>query len=259
MTDARERELGTSPHFRDTDSDGFEDGIEADPPSSLPNLNPTRVDVAVEVDYMGAGCRLSDADVSRLQRRFANAPTSNPDGSEGISLHVVVDESVPETAETYYSSRAGNLNDVGDYAAEYFDHPEQGFHYALVVQDAKWDSGDLSEVWGVSSTWSNQMTVECNPNGATRGTFMHELGHSLGLSPRDHTGIDSSEVTFEEYPSTMNYNSPGDFDGYSDGYSDGSHGPNDFDDWGHVEQYMDTPSTWDLRLARNASEQSEGE
>jgi hypothetical protein len=66
---------------------------------------------------------------------------------------------------------------------------------------------------------------------------MHELGHSLGLSPALHRGIDSREVPAGEYPSVMNYNA------YQDvtDYSTGTRGSGDFDDWGWLASNLWTP------------------
>lgn len=64
---------------------------------------------------------------------------------------------------------------------------------------------------------------------------MHELGHSLGLTSVDYSGIDSRQVPFEAYPSVMNYNRPTEFVGY--------HVGEPFDDWAHIATELHTPLT----------------
>jgi hypothetical protein len=44
---------------------------------------------------------------------------------------------------------------------------------------------------------------------------MHELGHTRGLGVGTYKGIDSRKVSFDKYPSVMNYNSPADYIDYS--------------------------------------------
>jgi len=64
-------------------------------------------------------------------------------------------------------------------------------------------------------------------------TFVHELGHSVGISSRDYTGVDSEDVSYSKYTSVMNYNDPFDAVVYSDGEP--------FDDWEHNENNLFTP------------------
>ncbi len=73
-------------------------------------------------------------------------------------------------------------------------------------------------------------------------TFMHELGHVLGLHGGDEVigagyfpGIDNGSYSFDDYPSVMNYNAPDDY--YQ--YSDGSEGASDHNDWEDIKSEMD--------------------
>jgi hypothetical protein len=69
--------------------------------------------------------------------------------------------------------------------------------------------------------------------------FMHELGHTLGIFWETHNGCDNITSVYpwlpgwskyENYRSCMNYR----YAWNLIDYSDGSHGPGDFDDWGHI-------------------------
>ena len=73
---------------------------------------------------------------------------------------------------------------------------------------------------------------------AMASVFMHELGHNLGLF--DFEGIDNEKTRFPwnkeyweygNYKSCMNYR----YVFKLVDYSDGTHGENDFDDWGHLD------------------------
>ena len=67
---------------------------------------------------------------------------------------------------------------------------------------------------------------------------MHILGHIEGLDNRVFLGIDSWERTAEEYKSAMNYNVSTrghETDPSFVTFSDGNSGPNDFNDYAHLE------------------------
>jgi hypothetical protein len=55
---------------------------------SLPDADPQRMDLYVQVDYGGGTRPLSDAEKGSLESVFADMPVQNPDGSEGITLHI---------------------------------------------------------------------------------------------------------------------------------------------------------------------------
>jgi len=75
---------------------------------------------------------------------------------------------------------------------------------------------------------------------STASLFMHELGHNLGLFEYTFGGIDNESCNtpwhagwwkYSDYKSCLNYR-------YSFSlvdYSDGSHGRNDYDDWGNID------------------------
>ncbi|WP_226010388.1 hypothetical protein [Halomicrobium salinisoli] len=236
LSDARERELGTDPNDSDTDGDGLPDGAEVNAEETLPGADPTRTDVYVEVDAT-PGCSLSDEARANLTEAFETSPVDNPDGSEGISLHLIEDETVPEADVVYGGGRVGDRNDLGDYATEHFDREGEGYHYALLADEARTADGDTTGFARWLQPW---FLVECGDR--TGQVFMHELGHSLGLSEYDYRGIDASRYPYGAYPSVMNYNAPG--DAYD--YSSGEDSPEDFDGWATIEADMTTPDASEL-------------
>nr|WP_282594651.1 hypothetical protein [Halomarina salina] len=233
LTDGREADLGTDPTATDTDGDGFGDGEEVLEEERLPDADPLRKDVYVEVDYQ-AGATISDEERHRIVESYADAPVSNPSGERGIALHLVVDEQVGGDSPVYWNGRRGDWNDLGDFYYDRFDNYGAGYHYAVVV-----DELDDDRTIGLGA--EGVMLVEDHPRAETGSTLMHELGHSLGIGSDTFTGVDSRERSVAEYPSVMNYNADNDFYGYSDGSS----GDGDFDDWGYIEEHLDTPPTYD--------------
>ncbi|MFC4449551.1 hypothetical protein [Halorussus aquaticus] len=224
------REYGTDPTAADTDDDGLGDGVEVRGGSALAQADPLRKDVFLEIDYM-RGTTVPERKLERVERAFANAPVTNPDGSSGISLHVRVSDS-PIAAEQKTS--------LSEYSNTYYrsayDTAGNGYFHALVVKEVPDESGNRV---GLTSTGNSGMIIEDRPSRVrVAKTIMHELGHNLGLHPDEHRGIDSYEVQPKRYPSVMNYHRLGGCDCHYD-YSDGSHGPGDFDDWDHIASVLD--------------------
>lgn len=88
------------------------------------NANPNRKDLFVEIDYMpgvasGPGAHPSHQPIATglqdVAAAFAAAPVSNPVGGDGITIHNMVDESVPEIASMTFRTRVlGAANDFND-------------------------------------------------------------------------------------------------------------------------------------------------
>jgi WD40-like Beta Propeller Repeat len=219
----------------DSDGDGLPDGWETtgvDTPAGhldLPAMgaDPHHKDVFVELDSM-AGDQISVGAVDAVQRAFADAPVSNPDGTTGIDLHV--DDGPGSTMNPLTGATWGPLSEqdtiphesllgasVGDdYDWSAFDALRAldfsavrapAFHYAISAHqfDAEKHSG-LSRDIGASDfivalgPICDPVTVDCT-QAAQAGTFMHELGHNLGLL---HGGGDGLNYK-PNYLSIMNY------------------------------------------------------
>lgn len=214
LEDGRELVIGTNPFAADTDGDGFKDGWEVERADSLSAADPLRMDVYVEIDWH-PDCSVKRSQFRKVQRKFDQAPVSNPADSNGINLHLRYNETVQDPNSTNYSFAGW------------------GYHYLYVKPTVE------GEVIGRGA--NGTMFVQCQGYRADMGqVFMHELGHSLGLLPDLHEGIDSREILFHDYPSVMNYNSRRGFYGYSEGDA----GPRDFDDWGYIEDQIYVPVIW---------------
>jgi len=197
----------------ETGTDG--DVTNADPDGDgLTGVDSLRQDIYVEVDYVGIddGSQIAAA-LEPVQQAYAEAPVSNPDGSEGIDLNIVVDDQL-DLDDTDVT-----LDDVsvdGSVAEQYRDYRDSGYHY-MVVNAEKGGGGVASYGRGVVNAYAVDQNMAA--------TFMYELGHALGLGYDKYHGIDSREVSAEKYQSVMNYN-------YDDGlqYNDGA----PFDDWAFI-------------------------
>lgn len=208
---------------RDSDRDGLWDhweqsGLDFDGDGTadldLPALgaNPNHQDVFVEVDAFdcavgGGDCAPGDAHshsplataLAEIVAAFAAAPIANPDGLPGISLNVISDEALPHRANCAFDNtcfdavKAASFGTVAERAsansANILGAKRLAFHYSLWVHDQEPALGSTSgraEVPGNDFTvslgsWASQVGT----NDDQAGTFMHELGHNLGL---DHGG-----------------------------------------------------------------------
>ncbi|HKJ58129.1 MAG TPA: hypothetical protein VKA37_02795 [Halobacteriales archaeon] len=238
LEDGREVELGTDPLVVDTDGDGFEDGPEVHRTDVLEGADPLRIDVYVEVDLVD-GASLPESEVERVVEEYANAPVGRED-ARGIALHVVYDETeLRDRGPVAVTSRPSVVGDdmatIGSYQADHYDYRGYGYHYLLVVPEV----ADVPTFEVLGESGDGEMLVQSVDRSDVRGaTFMHELGHSLGLDRNDFDGIDSAEYPVSEYPSVMNYDAGTRYYGYS---SDGA-----FDDWSAIVEDLYVPDTSEL-------------
>lgn len=218
------------PRDADTDGDGLLDSWETDGLDinndgiidlDLPALgaDPMRKDLFVEVDIMENGVFFPSA-IANTITAFANAPVSNPDGSTGITLHVDW-----ENWDTIEAAEFWDLHFVAFDIAK-----DQFFGTQAQRDDANWEHIQvakkrayrycifahrlLGQVDGQPYYPSGRAELPGNDfiialggieteglERLTAITFMHELGHTLGLR---HGGGD--DIGYKpNYVSVMNY------------------------------------------------------
>lgn len=204
----------------DTDGDGIPDsweihGYDANRDGVIdvdyPRLgaDPYRKDIFVEMDYM-PGELATEADLDRITASFANLPLRNPNGTYGISIHL--DAGNARSAK--YNLGGGNqiphqkLNGMDDWGAlkdKYFNSArDAGFHY-MIWGDYYGNTSSSGLGWNGARGFIVTVghTYWGNASSNIRvGTFIHELGHNLGLG---HGGADSINGK-PQYTSVMNYN-----------------------------------------------------
>ena len=238
----------------DTDGDGLSDaweteGIDYDkdgiPELDLPAMgaDPQHKDIFLEIDYMkkaptcfwffcfgGKNFAPQAAAVQAMVTSFANAPLTNPDGVNGIRMHVDAGPGYvmsPASGATWGSrSKANALSHVaslgtvsgGAYDWSAFETIKQAnfdfsrrdaFHY-VVYADTYAGSGSSGISRGIPA--SDLLVTDGHPGwnkgaGFTltqeRGTLMHELGHNLSLY---HGGGPTGTSNYSAgYKSIMNY------------------------------------------------------
>lgn len=134
------------------------------------------------------------------------------------------------------------------------------FHYAIICSQIYWnyrpaggrmfyiDSFTVGEQYVRDWMWALRLQGS-NYYKAMASVFMHELGHNLGIFNSNSPGCDNDNSRFPwqadywkyaNYKSCMNYR----YVFKLVDYSDGSHGENDFNDWGHLDLTQFNENWW---------------
>lgn len=154
--------------------------------------NPDHKDVFVHIDYM-AGLQPKQAALDKIVAAFAAVPNSlfavpNPDGQDGIALHLVLGTEVPFQTNLGTTGAGGyNWSAFETLKNANFNQALQlAYHYCLFANIGPTTNGGANS--GISrGIPSNDFLVTLGSaanNGTVdqqAGTFMHELGHNLGL------------------------------------------------------------------------------
>ncbi len=216
----------------DTDGDGLPDswettGIDGDCNGTIDlNLaalgaNPLHKDIFVEVDSMQGRAPATGA-LALVQNAFAAAPVSNPDTVPGINLRIITDAADQSIPLQDFPNNWGNFHPLKSL---YFGNPtdraspnrngilsakQRAFRYCMFAN--RFDAIGSS---GVAELPGNDFMVTLGgftPPGSTlnkqAATFMHELGHTLGLYHGGHQIDWNNDRRYNykpNYHSIMNY------------------------------------------------------
>lgn len=171
-----------------------------------------RKDIFVHVDWLEESAVLGHShypgnSLDKVVEAFANAPVGNPDGSTGIKLHIIWGQAIEETNE---NSEMGFVINGCDYSWTEFADLKKNyfpaarwpiFHYVIFGHHMpNFNCGMNGRPSGISRTGADFETGasdfivalgawEVLPGftNIRAGTFMHELGHNLGLG---HGGLE---------------------------------------------------------------------
>jgi hypothetical protein len=181
--------------------------------------NPMHKDIFVEVDFMRFHRPFPQA-ITNVINSFARAPVTNPDGTTGIRLHVLVDEQIPHQSTindlaglaTIKKSRFGTFAERNTdiiSPASIIAAKKLAYHYGLFAHSrAGTSSSGIAELPGNdfivslgSPGWGTFLGHTVGSLDQQQGTFMHEFGHNLNLR---HGGGDNINRK-PNYLSVMNY------------------------------------------------------
>lgn len=243
--------INESQNDKDLDGDGIpdkweEEGFDSDGDGKidvdLPGMGAKKdhKDIFVYVDWfvnrglLGVFGRHShkpyDDAIKKVKEAFANAPVDNEDGKQGINLHIILGHAIDEAKD---NSELGSFSSKCAYNWQQFatikdnNFPKEMrpiFHYtifahslpALSCLDNGHPSGISRNGGGADfSGGASDFIVALNEwstSYAQAGTFMHELGHNLGLGhgglilDKQENVVDADYTGYKpNYLSIMNY------------------------------------------------------
>ncbi len=202
-------EVNGVPYTKSDGTTGFYELVGADP---------TRKDLFVEIDAM-AGRAPQQLTIDKVINAFdlspVPPPVGVPGGQGGVSLHAFVDdESLPLAAygadywadfqsdkQAWFGSFAER---VGPDAAALLEAKRKVYRYCIFA-DTYGGTSSSGVAEGITCDDFMVTLGAWSPAGGTEdeqaGTFMHELGHTLGLR---HGGADDTNYK-PNYNSAMNY------------------------------------------------------
>ncbi len=191
------------------------------------DADPNHKDIYMEVDWM-AQHQPNNASLNDVINSFANAPVSNPDGTQGIRLHIQTDEeAVAHNNSLAFEPCTGpagaGIPDFDDVKSTRFGTAAErtdansvnilnakrfAFHYTLFVHNLLGLGGTsgCAELPGNDFVVSLGSWTQVSGHGVGNrdeqaGTFIHEFGHNLNLR---HGGGDNINYK-PNYLSVMSY------------------------------------------------------
>lgn len=174
LTDGREVRVGTNVTNPDTDGDRLKDGWEvrerAPSGAELPDADPLRMDLYVQVNYGKDAELLGEEFFARVEKQWAEMPVENPDGTTGISIHLRNGERIEK--DLIYEGVS--LQYFKRYSKRTLGVREGIYHHVLVIPFRYTDDIGYGETPGkfalVDSGVPEQEKVE---------VFTHELLHNV--------------------------------------------------------------------------------
>jgi hypothetical protein len=210
----------------DTDGDALLDGWEANGYDfdgngsvdvDLPAMgaSPFHKDIFVEHDYMPEHIPSMNV-LNQIASAFSGAPVTNPDGKKGIKLHNDRGQGGAYTggnsvAETTNMGATCSFTDIWNgfdayKTSNFADERLAIFHYAIWAHNQCPNNGSSGLARGIPSS-DFLVTLGLWPGFGSEaeraGTYMHELGHNLGLT---HGGAAGDHVNYKpNHLSVMSY------------------------------------------------------
>ncbi|MGH1490772.1 MAG: DUF3344 domain-containing protein [Acidimicrobiales bacterium] len=208
----------------DTDKDKLLDGWEANGYDAdgngtidvdLPALGASvnHKDLFIEMDWMDTPdtYMAAEADLDRIVEVYANAPIQNPDGIDGIKLHL----DAGSARSDKYNLGGGNqvpldtdlnplLPQFNAIKANHFDAVRAKIFYYMIWADSYNNTSSSGNAMSIPGDQFVVTLGRWNANGTPDqrvGTFIHEFGHDLGL---EHGG-DEGKNYKPNYLSVMSY------------------------------------------------------
>lgn len=189
--------------YNDDDGDGLSNGLEMNGllDWDLPSLGTSyqRKDIIVYMDTMNEDYLPSEEGFAKIIAVFNGGPVANPSGQSGINLILIKGKTVPFDANLEPVATEFNL-----LKQSHFPKELQGIAHYMIWAHAHSGSTSSGYSFGIPASdfivslgaWLSNGTDQ-----AKIGTFIHELGHNLGL----RHGGKTDQINSPNYLSVMNY------------------------------------------------------
>ena len=181
----------------DTDGDGLPDewehsgDIDGDGKADISDADPEKTDIYIQIDWM-PGFRPTNTAMQTVVNAFKNSGAGYE--NKGINLHLVYGQQIPNRKVIDLSS---DYSEWIDLANTYFADETARRVYRWALFANMYDLGDGTGSSGLASNIPGQMFMvtlggwtfdtDADRDRVVASTFMHELGHTLGLK---HGGCD---------------------------------------------------------------------
>lgn len=198
---------------------------------NLPDgVNKLHRDVLVEIDYMSHHVPPASA-INSVVDKYTPMELLNADGTNGVNLHYIIDDNVPHrdcidvysdstpdpTIDSYTEYKENYLGTASERSSnpDFHEAKRDVYHYALFIHTqcgststqqssgkAEQPGNDIVVSLGYPG-WGN--IIDGHDTGSDEykaSTFMHELGHNLGLR---HAGSYDLPHCKPNFISVMNY------------------------------------------------------
>jgi hypothetical protein len=202
--------------FPDEDEDGLldcweDEGIDMDADLQvdldLPALgtDSRRKNMFVEVD-VASGQSFPPSVATMVEAAFEDSPVENPDGTFGIDLDVIIDETNLPVANMWVEGPDGWPVDYDDLKIDHFGQGNPKAwrlvsRYCIVANAVDTGALGVGELPGNDFYLAPDNASSPLSTQALAGAFMHELGHNLDLRHGGHDDINGKP----HYISVMNY------------------------------------------------------
>lgn len=189
--------------YNDDDGDGLSNGLEMNGllDWDLPKLglDYQRQDIVVYMDTMNEDYLPSEESFGVMREVFNGSPVSNPNGENGINLVLISGKVVP-----FDNNLSPIAPEFAAIKANSFPKELQGVAHYMIWAFAHSNSTSSGYSFGIPAT-DFVVTLGAWQGGGSQdariGTFIHELGHNLGLRHGGKTDRPYSP----NYLSVMNY------------------------------------------------------
>jgi hypothetical protein len=206
--------------YRDENGDPQRYLLDLDPHDGFSDADPMHKDLFVELDEL-AGFPMNPNAVPAVKGAFAAAPVDNPDGDQGVSLHVLINDlefALPDVWVLGPDVWPSDYQDVREAWYGTVSERQQAQAGSTILEDRAravrycvladtFDDGTLGVAEDIPcddfivAAGAGLHTDGNHDTDDLAATWMHELGHCLGLG---HGGGDDEQGK-PNYPSIMNY------------------------------------------------------